>query len=172
MLQPNEFAYFAYGSNMSEPRLGSRVRWFRPVAIATLNGYRLTFDKVSVDGSGKCDCEHTGVAGHRVWGVVFAIDVGEQAALDKAEGVGSGYDRHEIELTTDRGVITVVTYFATRKMAGLSPYHWYKHHVLYGARAARLPAEYIAAIEAVPSIEDPRPGQADAELAVYKTATS
>ncbi|MBW0448788.1 gamma-glutamylcyclotransferase [bacterium M00.F.Ca.ET.228.01.1.1] len=168
MLQPNEFAYFAYGSNMSEPRLAQRVNPFRRIAIGYLDGYRLTFDKVSVDGSGKCDCEHTGAAGHRVWGVVFAMDVGKQAALDKAEGVGSGYDRHKIELPADIGVITAVTYFATRKKPGLSPYRWYKDHVLFGARAAQLPPEYIAAIEAIASMEDQKPGRADEQLAVYK----
>ncbi|MGP8472413.1 gamma-glutamylcyclotransferase family protein [Burkholderia sp. PR2] len=109
MLQPNEFAYFAYGSNMSEPRLAVRVKSFRRIANGYLDGYRQTFDKVSIDGSSKCDCEHTGVANHRVWGVVFAIDVGEQPALDDAEAAGKGYDRHEIELPTDLGVMRAAT---------------------------------------------------------------
>ncbi|EML1597273.1 gamma-glutamylcyclotransferase [Burkholderia cenocepacia] len=169
MLQQNEFAYFAYGSNMSEPRLSTRVRSFRRIAIGYLDGYKLTFDKVSLDGSAKCDCEHTGLADHRVWGVVFAMDVGEQTALDKAEGRGNGYDRHEIELPTDMGVMPAVTYFATGKRLGLSPYHWYKHHVLFGARAAQFPPEYIAAIEAIASIEDPKPSRVEKELAVYSS---
>ncbi|VWD54052.1 hypothetical protein BLA50215_06488 [Burkholderia lata] len=169
MLQQNEFAYFAYGSNMSEPRLSTRVRSFQRIAIGYLDGYKLTFDKVSVDGSAKCDCEHTGVADHRVWGVVFAMDVGEQGALDAAEGRGNGYDRHEIEVPTDMGVMTAVTYFATKKKPGLSPYQWYKHHVLFGARAAQFPLEYIAAIEAVVSIEDLKPDRAEKELAVYRS---
>ncbi|WP_186078780.1 gamma-glutamylcyclotransferase family protein [Burkholderia gladioli] len=171
MLQPNEFAYFAYGSNMSEPRLSTRVRSFRRIAIGHLDGYKLTFDKVSVDGSAKCDCERTGVADHRVWGVVFAMGVGEQAALDNAEAAGKGYDRSVIELPTDMGVMPVTTYFATKKRPGLSPYHWYKHHVLFGARTAQFPLEYIAAIESVVSIEDLKPGRANNELAVYSSVS-
>lgn len=167
MLEPNEFAYFAYGSNMSEPRLVTRVRTLRRVAIGYLDGYQLTFDKVSKDGSGKCDCSQTKSSGHRVWGVVFAIDVGQLDALDKAEGAGNGYDRQQIQVSTDQGIVNATTYFATRTMPGLSPYHWYKYHVLFGARAAQLPLEYIDAIESVASVTDPMPERAAEQLAIY-----
>ncbi|WP_233848003.1 gamma-glutamylcyclotransferase family protein [Paraburkholderia sp. HD33-4] len=167
MLQPNEFTYFAYGSNMSEPRLAQRIKTLRRIAIGHLDGYRLTFDKVSKDGSGKCDCELTREATHRVWGVLFAIELTEQAMLDTFEGAGNGYERQEVKVTTDHGIVGAVTYFATRKAPGLSPYHWYKHHVLFGARAAQFPPEYIAAIESVASVEDPKPARAVEQLAVY-----
>lgn len=167
MLQSNEFTYFAYGSNTSEPRLAQRIKTLRRIAIGHLDGYRLTFDKVSKDGSGKCDCELTKDAAHRVWGVLFAIELPEQAALDTFEGDGKGYERQEVEVMTDHGVVAVVTYIATRKAPGLSPYHWYKHHVLFGARAAQFPPKYIAAIESVASVEDPNPARAAEQLAIY-----
>lgn len=167
MLQPNEFTYFAYGSNMSEPRLAQRIKTFRRIAIGHLDGYRLTFDKVSKDGSGKCDCELTRAVAHRVWGVLFAIELAEQATLDTFEGAGNGYERQEVEVTTDHGIVAAITYFATRKATGLGPYHWYKHHVLFGARAAQFPPEYIAAIESVASFEDPKPARAAEQLAIY-----
>ena len=54
---PDTFLYFAYGSNMLTRRLTAPAR--APLALATgtvfAEGRRLTFDKVSTDGSGKYD---------------------------------------------------------------------------------------------------------------------
>jgi len=38
LLQPNEFAYFRYASNMRKPRLAERVQLFRRIAIEYLDG--------------------------------------------------------------------------------------------------------------------------------------
>jgi hypothetical protein len=46
---------FAYGSNMLERRLTARTPSAIPVGTAYVEEYRLTFDKVSTDGSGKCE---------------------------------------------------------------------------------------------------------------------
>jgi gamma-glutamylcyclotransferase len=167
MLKPNEFAYFAYGSNMSAPRLSNRIKTIRHIANAYLDGYQLTFDKASIDGSGKCDCKRTGEPGHRVWGVLFAIDVGSLAGLDQYEDAGRTYERQEVHVQTDQGVVTAVTYFATKTVPGLRPYHWYKYHVMYGARAAKLPPDYIAAIERVEEIQDLDAARTAKNLAVY-----
>ncbi|EEA03462.1 AIG2 family protein [Burkholderia sp. H160] len=167
MLKPNEFAYFAYGSNMSAPRLSDRIKPIRHIANGYLDGYQLTFDKVSKDGSGKCDCKHTGEPGHRVWGVLFAIDADSLEALDKYEDAGRTYERQKVQVPTDQGVVDAVTYFATKTEPGLSPYHWYKHHVLYGARAAKLPPDYIAEIERIAGIEDPDAARTAQNLVVY-----
>ncbi|MBN3778565.1 gamma-glutamylcyclotransferase [Burkholderia sp. Ac-20345] len=167
MLKPNEFAYFAYGSNMSAPRLSDRIKPIRHIANGYLDGYQLTFDKASIDGSGKCDCKYTGEPGHRVWGVLFAIDVGSLPALDKYEDAGRTYERQEIRVPTDQGVVTSFTYFATKTEPGLRPYHWYKYHVLYGAREAKLPPDYIAAIEQIEEIQDLDAARIKKNLAVY-----
>ena len=132
-----------------------------------LPGYKLAFDKISRDGSAKCDCELTGDDNDKVYGVVFAVADIERNALDRAEGVGSGYEPCSVEIETDGGVISAMTYVATSKRAGLSPYHWYKHHVLEGARQARLPVAYIASIEAVASIDDLNEARAAREGRIY-----
>lgn len=167
MLESNEFAYFAYGSNMSAPRLADRIKPIRHIANGYLDGYQLTFDKVSKDGSGKCDCKRIGEPGHRVWGVLFAIDAGSLPALDKYEDAGHTYERKEIQVQTDQGTVAAVTYFATKTATGLRPYHWYKYHVLYGARAAQLPPDYIASIERVEEMQDIDAARTALNLAVY-----
>ncbi|RMD60293.1 MAG: gamma-glutamylcyclotransferase, partial [Planctomycetota bacterium] len=60
--------YFAYGSNMSTPRLRRRVSRAVPVATARLPGCRLAFHKLGADGSGKCDACPAGRAEEVVWG--------------------------------------------------------------------------------------------------------
>jgi len=75
------FLYFAYGSNMLTRRLQNRTLSAKAVGIGYVEGHRLTFDKVSTDGSGKADIEATGNATDRVYGVLFSIDASEESAL-------------------------------------------------------------------------------------------
>jgi hypothetical protein len=60
-----------------------------------------------------------------------------------------------------------LTYIATNKRLGLTPYHWYKEHVLIGAREAGLPANYIRAVEAVASVDHPQHSRAEKEARLY-----
>jgi hypothetical protein len=94
------FLYFAYGSNMLTRRLVASTPSATPVGIAYLEGYRLTFDKASRDGSGKCDIEATGDRVDRVWGALFWIATADAANLDEAEGLGHGYRKGEVRVMT------------------------------------------------------------------------
>jgi Gamma-glutamyl cyclotransferase, AIG2-like len=85
------FLYFAYGSNMLTERLKERTPSDVPVAVGYIEGYQLGFDKVSGDGSGKCDIRSTGKDVDRVHGVLFRIDTDHMDRLDEAEGLGRGY---------------------------------------------------------------------------------
>lgn len=123
---------------------------------------------MSKDGSGKCDAEETRNPEDQVIGVVYEIADVEKAALDEQEGLGSGYEAKEIEVTTDQGNLTAFMYFATRVDAALKPYLWYKKHVLVGVRENQLPSQYIAQIEAVEAIDDPDTTRHEYELAIYR----
>jgi cation transport regulator ChaC len=141
--------YFAYGSNMYTARLTAPTRCPSAVSlgIALVREHVLKFDKVSTDGSGKCDMEQTGDPNDEVWGVIFEIDASEKQALDQAEGLGSGYDEQSVIPITPDGVQfphPTVAYVATRKNANLQPYYWYKAFVLAGAEDHQLPAAYVA----------------------------
>ena len=96
------FHYFAYGSNMLTRRLKSRKR--APSAVSIGSGYiagrRLTFDKRSRDGSGKCDAEETGNATDRVYGVIFELSFSDKCDLNRAEGRGKGYELEIVEVIT------------------------------------------------------------------------
>lgn len=161
--------YFAYGSNLSTPRLRVRTASARALGVAVLVGHRLEFHKVGRDGSAKCDAFGTGHPEDRVIGVVFDIEDAELPELDRAEGLGRGYDRTRVAVTSVTGdSVVVLTYCATRIDASLRPFHWYKEHVLRGAREHGLPGDYIEWIDAIGSIADPDAARHERELAVYR----
>jgi gamma-glutamylcyclotransferase (GGCT)/AIG2-like uncharacterized protein YtfP len=160
--------YFAYGSNMSTPRISRRIQSATVISSACLAGHCLRFRKKSIDGSAKCDIEHTQFDEDKVHGVVYEIPVREKTVLDRFEGLGNGYEDKQVSIVVPGGeVITATTYFATHIDASLKPYHWYKEHVLWGAREHVLPGEYVAAIEAIQSIPDPDSEKHCAELSIY-----
>ena len=160
--------YFAYGSNMSSPRLRSRVASAHAIAVACLPAHDLRFHKHGRDGSAKCDACHTGLERDVVQGVVFSIDAAEKPCLDVCEGLGNGYSEKTVIVNGARGThYLAFTYCATRTDASLQPYHWYKEHVLRGALEHGLGDAYIAAIRGIESIADPVIDNHQRELAIY-----
>ncbi|MEA3291374.1 MAG: gamma-glutamylcyclotransferase, partial [Pseudomonadota bacterium] len=73
------------------------------------------------------------------------------------EGLGRGYEIKQVVVATASGRVRAFSYYATRIDSDLRPFHWYKQLVLAGARENGLPAEYIARIERVVSMDDPDP---------------
>ena len=149
--------YFAYGSNMSITRLKKRVSSAVVKSIGSISGYVLKFNKISKDGSGKGDIEFTGNHDNVAYGVVYEIDDREKGNLDKAEGLGYGYDKKNVTVSTPEGEIAAQTYYATKTDDSLKPYTWYMNHVITGAKENKLPGDYITMLEQVETIEDSTP---------------
>ena len=130
-----------------------------PSAIVITTGYilgrKLTFDKVSKDGSGKCDIEETHDLNNRVYGVLFEIDDKEEKTLDKAEGLGGGYNKIRIRVLTSNGEYKAITYVAAIKDPKILPYDWYKAYVVKGAIKHNLPTDYINWIQTFNTKRDP-----------------
>ncbi len=148
--------YFAYGSNMSLSRLRERVPSAEILGCFTLNNHDLRFHKSSKDGSGKCDAFFTSDSDSVIYGVLFRIDPAEKSALDRAEGLGYGYETKEVTVTARDGTsVTAITYVATKIDKNLKPYSWYVNHVLIGAKESSLPQDYIdSRITSVEAVED------------------
>ena len=139
-------------------RLCSSAR--TPSAKATGTGFitkrRLTFHKLSCDGSGKCDIESTENISDRVYGVLFEIDDSEKGKLDETEGLGRGYDEEPVvDVVTSTNTIKARTYIATKKESALRPYHWYKALVISGAIEHGLPEPYVEWLRTFKSQADP-----------------
>jgi len=161
--------YFAYGSNMSSKRLMARTPSAKFVAIAQLAQHELKFHKLSKDGSGKCDIAKTDDQHKFVIGVLYSIDENEKLILDRYEGLGQGYEQKLVEVMTPDGQsFRATSYYAAHIEANLKPYHWYKEHVLRGAKENQLSSDYIKVIESIQSIADPDGKREKKELETYK----
>ena len=163
------FAVFAYGSNMFTRKMKDPAPSARAREIARLPGYRLRFNKVSDDGSGKGNIVATGNAGDETWGVIFEIADEHRAALDKSEG---GYMSVPIDVLTEEGSRSVLTYIARpdRVDNSLRPYTWYKEFVVRGAEQHGLPPEYINKLKIVEAIADPDEARERKNRALLATA--
>jgi AIG2-like family len=153
--------YFAYGSNMSTPRLRYRVPGCRFTFVARLPNYKLCFHKRSNDGSAKCNAFGTAKPTDAVIGAVYEIPTNEKPALDNAEGLGSDHHEEIVRVLSPKGEeVAVRTYIADGTFIdeSLQPYSWYKDFVLAGAEEHKLPPEYVeGCIRAVHAIRDPDP---------------
>lgn len=160
--------YLAYGSNMLSRRLkhSTRVPSARVVGVGWIQGYSLTFDKCSDDGSGKCDAELSPDLDTCVYGVVYELPSTEKQVLDRVEALGHGYEEKTVEVNISGRTVSAVMYYATEKDRSRRPYHWYKSYVLAGAIEHALPEEYIASIKRIQSIDDPDFNRAAKETAI------
>jgi gamma-glutamylcyclotransferase len=147
--------HFGYGSNMLSRRLRVRTPSAIAKTVGHVTGRRLTFDKVSEDGSGKCDIEPTSHTTDRVYGVIFEIACTEKGALDRAEGLGGGYREERVTVVTSSGSYDALAYVASNKEPALRPYHWYKALVVAGAGEHGLPGPYIEWLRTIDSKPDP-----------------
>ena len=151
-------------------RLAARTPSATPQGTAFVEGHRLTFNKKSADGSGKCDIEATENSGERVYGVLFRISAAEAGSLDRAEGLGKGYRKGYVQIVMANGTSPAVAYFATEKDPVRQPYQWYEAFVVASAVEHALPDTYIEGLRAVPSQPDPdatRRSKNEAALADY-----
>ncbi len=91
--------------------------------------------------------------------MVYEIPLEEKAALDRAEGLGRGYNEQALRvLSPDGKELSVLAYIADPDAVdeNLRPYSWYKDFVLRGATEHRLPSDYIESrIRSVCAIIDP-----------------
>lgn len=160
--------YFAFGSNLSSPRLLQRIPRAAKHCVASLHGHRLRWHKNGSDRSGKCDIDYTGDPQDLVYGVVYRMRHQDKLELDVYEGAGRGYERREVRVSACHGeILEAFTYYATDIDHLLQPYHWYKEHVLRGALEHDLPAHYVAHIRAIASKSDEDDERHSRELSIY-----
>lgn len=143
--------YFAYGSNMYGERLKSLAPAAKLLNNAKLLGYKLTFDKVSSDGSGKCNIQKSDTQTDVVLGALYMLEAKDWLALDARE---RGYRRVEVKVTTPDGDCIATTYVAETVDASLKPFDWYVGYVIAGAKEIGLPADYLDQINAIEMQED------------------
>lgn len=98
----------------------------------------------------------------KLYGIVFDLDESERPQLDRAEGLGKGYNREDAFLVQMEGsgeTVRAFTYIAdpAHQDDTLKPYEWYLQLVLVGARQNGLPADYVNSVEGTQAVPDPQP---------------
>jgi gamma-glutamylcyclotransferase len=112
---------FAYGSNMLLARLRQRVPDANPIGVARLRGHQLRWHKVAKDDSGKCDVV-TAEGESVVYGVLYEIPQEQKKHLDRAEGLGFGYEEKEVWVEVEATTYMAKAYCATKINPTLLPF--------------------------------------------------
>jgi gamma-glutamylcyclotransferase len=96
--------------------------------------------------------------GEIVWGVLFNIDSKEKRLLDKAEGLGIGYNEDRLTfIDENNNTHAAQVYIGDSKSLNndLLPYDWYKEFIVTGAMQNNLPRHYISQLQSISCTTDP-----------------
>jgi len=160
--------YFSFGSNLDPDQMRARCPAHRVVGTALLRDHKLVFPLFSEGWGG-------GVAsvqlshGNDVWGALFELSEDDMAALDRFEGFRAPGDPHnlyerehiwvELVRPEDGSVprrVRAWTYLA-HTANPTPPSRRYLDAVLKGARAHRLPDDYLAVLSRIPALPEETP---------------
>jgi gamma-glutamylcyclotransferase len=162
--------YFAFGSNILGTRLCRRCPGARFRNLAAAYGYRVAFNKLSEDSSGKANLVSTD-AQVSALGVVYEIPVAEVPALDTFEGPGYVRVDHFPVSCLDTGdELRTITYVARQNVSGLKPFDWYLALIVAGMRQRGLDPDYVHALGSTVIIVDPEPSRVTRQNALRDLA--
>jgi hypothetical protein len=162
--------YFAFGSNLDPEQMRQRCPAHRQIGVAVLRDHKLVFPIFSESWDG-------GVAslqlshGNDVWGVLHELGEEDLRALDACEGFRGPGDPHnlyerqhvwvELVRPEDGSVprrVKAEAYLAHTANPS-APSRRYMEAVQRGARAHKLPDDYIAVLAKIPVLpEEPESG--------------
>jgi hypothetical protein len=134
--------YFAYGSNMNVEAMARRCPRSKPIGLARLERHRLAIMR---------EGWLTAVRAPRaaVHGVLWDLALADVPALDRYEGLPKGLYAKTVQLVAVAGGAKwAIVYFGANAGPG-APKPEYLAAVIVAARAWGLPADGIAALEAL-----------------------
>jgi cation transport regulator ChaC len=151
--------YFAYGSNMSAPRLFEER--LKPEGVAAgeriagrLDGWRLAFNKRARAPGGAGAGNIVPAPGGSVHGTLNLLPAKGFEVLDRYEGVAGGhYERRRVAVVrADTGaMVEAITYVALLTGENLRPTRAYLGHLLAGHDL--LPADYLRRLSKTPTLD-------------------
>jgi len=126
--------YFAYGSNMSVPRIIQRGLSPLSGSVGILKGWKLKFNKKASKGDWAfANIEK--IEGEVVEGIVFSIPESDLEKLDKFEGAPNHYRREKIEVMVKGNPTECITYIAQENhiVEGIFPTKEYLGFLIEGS---------------------------------------
>ncbi|MEM7543523.1 MAG: gamma-glutamylcyclotransferase family protein [Pseudomonadota bacterium] len=148
------FNYFGYGSNMRRASLASKGVHADSVEPATLENWRLTFNighPFEFEGN-VANVEPA--PGAVVHGALYRFSPACLDSLDRYEGYGVFYDRHDLEIVTYTGTRTnALVYVGTPRVvvADGRPSERYRNILLQGARELKLADDHLRWLASFPT---------------------
>lgn len=148
------FNYFGYGSNINLNAL--RAKGVEPLSSqkGRLRGWRLRFNVQHwfKHEGGMGNIEQTNNENDYVEGVIHMCNDQSLIPLDKLETYGIGYDRIEVEIETNNGIIKGLTYVGLPAFIDNNclPTQRYKNIIILGAEHVGLSQPYIDKIKSHP----------------------
>lgn len=142
--------YFAYGSNLGPSIFAARCPAAVFVGAAVLDGFRVAFTRFSKNrGGGVADVVAS--VGSHVWGSLYEVTNEDLERLDEFEGTPHAYQRETCRVRSLNGEhVSAWIYSVVMKRDEFRPSRAYWRLLVGGAAEAGLPAEYRAALEAIP----------------------
>lgn len=141
--------YFAYCTLLDEGEMRRFVPTARRGAVGQINGRRVVFERHGA-GMETGGCNLSSAEGQTVYGALYDLSDDEFAQLDAISGVDRGlYRRVAVQVKTDAGVVDAETYVIPDPGGPFQPTTAYTRPILDGARALRLPAAYVAVLDAL-----------------------
>jgi gamma-glutamylcyclotransferase (GGCT)/AIG2-like uncharacterized protein YtfP len=126
--------YFAYGSNLNRADMRERCPSARALAVARLDGWRLTF-------RGVANIEPA--EGRTVHGALWWLSRDDLVALDRYEGAPIHYRQRIVVVDTDHGPRRAIAYLMERPSYLGLPSTWYLGRIAEGFRDWGLPAREL-----------------------------
>jgi gamma-glutamylcyclotransferase len=151
--------YFAYGSNMQRATFRGR-RGIRPLSAvpARVPGWRLVLDKPSIIPRRQSFASLVPEAEAVVYGVLYELTDDDYAHVELTEAVPLGnYQRVDVEahpLVDGVAPCRARTLASDRREPTLRPSARYLGLIIEGAEEHGLPAEWIAYLRGIPSVEE------------------
>ena len=128
--------YFAYGSNMHAQQMRGRCADATPVEKAVLLGWQV---RIGVEGVATI----VEAPSEQSWGVLWSVSDADILALDRYEGVASGYYRRVV-LTVEGPDGLVQAFVYIQEWTGDGPGRpGYLDTILLGARHFDLPESHV-----------------------------
>lgn len=156
--------YFAYGSNMSEPRLSSRIGKVEIEGTYLLEGYRLVFNAGAEFLGPFANLIKTGNSRDLVEGVIYKLTTKQLRNLDGFEGAPFTYNR-VIERYRSKPLIIYISINQSYRTTGRISDEYYGH-LIHGCRENNF-TDTLSKIEYHMRNNKPKPVMTDEELEKY-----
>jgi hypothetical protein len=133
--------YFAYGSNMDQNQMLSRVPSATLLSPARLDGFRVVFNKAAADGSAKANIHPSFAEDDAVLGCIYELSDSDFQLL---KGFENGYVTMPVEVSQESAKVRAQTFIAVAPAlirGTASPE--YIATILLAARALALPEDYV-----------------------------